>query len=362
MGEPFKNMLGAGPAREIARAVRKAHAAFDLRKFENGLERELRPLELKGRMHAIKNRLIAGLPEDPRRSFPILVDSVEHLEGFLLWPHTHVVADRGLGHFDLSMKALHRMTQAFTAEFAVRPFFLHHEDRTLRQFERWVTDPSEHVRRLVSEGSRPLLPWGERLPSFVRDPDKTYPLLDALKADPAEYVRRSVANHLNDHAKNHGDWVIDRLSRWKKASPESPELQWVISRATRTLVKQGHPGALALHGIGSARIDVLEQKLLTPSLRVGQKLGARLVLRNREKEEAKIIVDHEIRFLKADGKHSPKVFKGKTLRLGPGGTVALELELPIRKVTTRVYYTGTQYWSPLVNGVAGKSLAFDLRA
>jgi 3-methyladenine DNA glycosylase AlkC len=62
------------------------------------------------------------------------------------------------------------------------------------------------VRRLVSEGSRPRLPWGLQLKALVADPSPTLPLLRALQDDPSEYVRRSVANHLNDIAKDHPAW------------------------------------------------------------------------------------------------------------------------------------------------------------
>jgi hypothetical protein len=69
------------------------------------------------------------------------------------------------------------------------------------------------VRRLVSEGSRPRLPWGLRLQALVADPSPTLPLLAALQDDPSEYVRRSVANHLNDIAKDHPARVAGWLER-----------------------------------------------------------------------------------------------------------------------------------------------------
>ena len=165
---------------------------------------------------------------------------------------------------------------------------------------------------------------------------------------------------INDHSKNHGDWVIDRLATWKTAAKKSPELQWIIRHATRTLVKKGHPGALALHGVEASNITVLSQKVLTPKVRIGQKLQVSLRVRNDDASPRKVILDHEIGFLKSNGKHSPKVFKGKTLELAPRETRELELDIPLRQVTTRVYYPGRQFWLPLVNGIKGKPLAFEL--
>ncbi len=46
------------------------------------------------------------------------------------------------------------------------------------------------MRRLVSEGTRPRLPWAMRLPLFIKDPSPVIDLLEALKDDDEEYVRR----------------------------------------------------------------------------------------------------------------------------------------------------------------------------
>lgn len=366
--EPFKNWMGAGAAKKIALAISRAHPEFDIARFLKGIGSELEPLELKGRMHLLKQRLIAGLPKEPKDSFPILIAALKQsesddvgVEGFITWPFTHFVADQGQDDFDLSMQALHRMTQVFTAEFAIRPFFLKQEERTLKQFEKWLSDPSEHVRRLVSEGSRPLLPWGEKLPGFIAAPEKTWRLLERLRNDPSEYVRKSVANHINDHSKNHGDWVIQKLKPWFTESAQDPNLRWIIRHATRTLVKKGHTGALALHGVKRGKIAVLSQKVLTPKISIGGKLRVSIQLRNDESKAAKIILDCEVGFLKANGKQSPKVFKGRTLNLKAGEKVALDIDLPMRKVSTRKYYKGKQGFAFLVNGLRQKSMGFELR-
>jgi HEAT repeat protein len=82
-------------------------------------------------------------------------------------------------------------------------------------------DPSEHVRRLVSEGTRPRLPWASRLPAFQRDPAPVLALLERLKDDPALYVRRSVANNLNDIGKDHPALLADTARAWLQDATQS---------------------------------------------------------------------------------------------------------------------------------------------
>ena len=129
----------------------------------------------------------------------------------------------------------------------MRAFFLKYPEKTLAIFKKWAKDKNPHVRRLVSEGSRPYLPWGKKLPQFEKDPSPTLALLELLKNDSSEYVRKSVANHLNDHAKKHPDLVVDTLKRWD-AELSAKESKRMIKHALRTLLKQRHSGALDVLG------------------------------------------------------------------------------------------------------------------
>ncbi|MBK9613686.1 hypothetical protein [Candidatus Amarobacter glycogenicus] len=76
-----------------------------------------------------------------------------------------------------------------------------------------------------------------------------------MKDDPAETVRRSVANHLNDITKDNPDLVLHTLQRWNDGQP-SVETVWITRHALRSLVKAGHPEALALQGFGAAQIGL----------------------------------------------------------------------------------------------------------
>jgi 3-methyladenine DNA glycosylase AlkC len=365
--EPFKELLGVAAARRIARAMRRAKGDFPARRFLSGIESELTPLELKDRMRAIARRLGEAMPGEPLRTFPALVDALRTgdedrvgLEGFAVWPLTQLVADRGLAHFEPSMSALRAMTRVFTAEFAIRPFLREHESRTLTRLRDWCEEPDEHVRRLASEGSRPLLPWAERLHRLLADPELSWPILAALRDDPSEYVRRSVANHLNDHSKRYPDWVVSRLERWR-AEGATPERERLIRHATRTLIKRGHVAALALQGVQPAKVRTLGHQVLTPVVRLGEELRVEVRIENDGYSPARVIIDHALGLLRADGSAGDRVFKGRRIELGPGEVRTLELRIPLRPVTTRRHYAGPQTWAPVVNGVRGDARSFELR-
>ncbi len=356
--EPFKNELSAEKARRIGAALKRAHPAFPLPRFTRGLEAALEPLELKQRMQCIAERVESCLPEDPRVMFPILTDSLASddadtlgLRGFLVWPLTEIVARRGLGHFNLSMMSFREMTKRFTAEFAIRPFLKTQPEKTLKQLHAWCEDPCEHVRRLVSEGSRPLLPWGGNLMELLRPPHPTLGLLDELRLDPSDYVRLSVSNHLNDFSKHHPQLVIDTLRRWRDHAPDDPRLAKLSRHACRTLLKAGHPGALEFHGYGSAHSLELETfALADKSVKLGGSLGYRLVIRNTSKKPLKVMFDYAIHHRKANGTLSPKVFKGRVRELAPGERWEIDGRHPLKPVTTRVYHPGVHGMEPRING------------
>jgi 3-methyladenine DNA glycosylase AlkC len=367
--EPFKNELAHHKALRIAKRLRDVHPEFPLERFRRGLAAALEPLELKQRVRLIAGRIADLLPQDPPEAFDILVKCLarddadaDGLRGFPVWPLTEVVALRGLGHFDASMAALTEMTRRFTAEFAIRPFLRHDLRKTLRQLRKWTRHPDARVRRLVSEGSRPLLPWGGNLPDVMAEPGLTLPLLDALHRDPSDSVRLSVSNHLNDFSKQHPDLVLHTLDRWGEAGAGAdPAFGKLARHACRTLLKNGHPGALAWHGFGDPRGLAIDHFSLTKTrAALGGHLEYRLTIRNHTPLAMRVMFDYAIFHRKADGSLRPKVFKGRTCGLDAGGTWEIHGHHPFRQVTTRVYHPGLHRIEPRVNGMAGPALDFML--
>jgi 3-methyladenine DNA glycosylase AlkC len=369
--EPFKNEFSHPKARQIAEAVKRAHPAFSLPRFSKGLEAALEPLELKQRMQLIADRVEAGLPAHPPELFSILAKTLatdeadtRGLRGFLVWPLTEIVARRvsELEHFAEAMQLFSKMTKCFTAEFAIRPFLRAHRERTLEQLHAWCGHPDEHVRRLVSEGSRPLLPWGGNLPELLEPPHPTLELLEKLHRDPSDYVRLSVSNHLNDFSKHHPELVIETLTRWQRANPDDPRLAKLARHACRTLLKNGHPGALELHGYGSAKaleIEIFE--LGKKSVTLGGYLDYRLVVRNSSRRPLRVMFDYAILHRKANGTLSPKVFKGRTRELAAGERWEITGRHPVKPITTRVYHAGMHGFEPRLNGRAFPTREFMLK-
>ena len=279
---------------------------------------------------------------------------------FLYLPHVMFVARHGLDHFEESMRAQYELTQRFSAEFSIRAFLERHPQETLARLARWANDPNEHVRRLVSEGTRPRLPWAPRLRDFQRDPRPVIALLEKLKDDPSLYVRRSVANNLNDIGKDHPELLFETARAWMRDA--SPERRWVVSHALRSAVKRGEVGALEVLGYtGSAKLVVERFSVLPAVVRIGESVTVSIQMANRTRKTQSAIVDFRVHFVKANGRSSPKVFKLEAVELAPGGSIALTKKVSLAQLTTRRHYPGRHELDIVINGRAQTLGEFILR-
>jgi 3-methyladenine DNA glycosylase AlkC len=257
------------------------------------------------------------------------------------------------------MAALRQLTGLFSAEFAVRGFIERDAARALRLLATWTEDPDPHIRRLVSEGTRPRLPWGRRLAQFQADPQPVLDLLERLKDDGAVYVRRSVANNLNDIAKDHPDVVIEVCQRWARGA--STEHRWIIRHATRTLVKDGHPDALKLLGFDPRAKVAVENLALEPqTIRLGEQVTFSFDVRSLSRRSQPLLIDYAVHHVKRAGHRTAKVFKLKTLALPPQGVASITRKHAFRKITTRTYYPGRHTIEILINGTSHTRADFDL--
>jgi 3-methyladenine DNA glycosylase AlkC len=364
MAEPFKNLLNPALVQAMAQHLHRVAPAFDAAGFQAQALPGLETLEMKARSLQIAAALEATLPADFDQAAGWLETALappwagdrlgsDHpllhgLEGWALWPVGEFVARRGRAQPERALATLHALTQRFTAEFAIRPYIAEHPALAFSTLQRWVADPSAHVRRLVSEGSRPRLPWGLQLKALVADPAPTAPLLLALQDDPSEYVRRSVANHLNDIAKDHPQRVADWLDQHLPGAPE-PRRR-LLRHASRSLLKQGHPRVLAAWGLGQAFQGELALTLQPSALRVGDVLQLRVALHSHGQVSQTLAIDYAVHHVKANGSLSPKVFKGWHLQLAPGERRVLEKAHSMKAVTTRRYHAGEHAVELLVNG------------
>ena len=325
-------------------------------------------LELTPRARQISTALAQVLPSDRDRAIRIIVDSLgpeiawdelTGMESFLFLPFVFFVADYGLDCFETSMGAQYQLTKRFTAEFSIRAFIERYPEETLERLAEWARDPSGHVRRLVSEGTRPRLPWAARLRGFQEDPSPIIELLEVLKDDPDEYVRRSVANNLNDISKDHPETVVEVASRWWVDASE--DRRRLVRHALRTLVKAGDAGALAVLGYDAVSPIEIRAVTCTPDvIEIGGKVRIEVDLENTSDEAARALIDLRVYFVKANGSAKPKVFKGAELTLEAGGAATVGKSVSLAQHSTRKHYPGVHRVEVMLNGVSHPGDEFEL--
>ena len=260
-------------------------------------------------------------------------------------------------HCSRALNLLYEATQRFSMEFYIRPFLNTWPDETLDRLGVWAKDENYHVRRLVSEGTRPKLPWAKNV---ALTSDQTLPFLDMLHADPARFVTRSVANHLNDISKTDPEAVLSRLAAWTSAAKQTPkELDWMRRHALRTLIKHGHAGAMNALGYRED-VDVSVQLRVTaPCVKIGEALEFEADITTKTAEP--LMIDYVLWLTKAGGARAPKVFKLKAAKARAGKP------LTVRKVhkfkgdaTTFTLYPGPCRLGLQVNGRIVDEAEFEL--
>lgn len=384
MAEAFKHLINHRTVREAGHHLQRVWPGFDRAAFERQASAGLDGLEFKARAMRLADALEATLPARFAQAAELIEASLapptpldargeplalagdtaeaaaEGLRGWVVWSLADYVARRGMDTVPRALDCLHALTRRFSAEFAIRPFIQRHPEAVFATLQRWVDDPSAHVRRLVSEGSRPRLPWGLRLQALVADPSPSLPLLRALQDDDSAYVRRSVANHLNDIAKDHPD----RVAQWvhEHLQGAGPARQALLRHASRGLVKQGHGPTLAAWGLAQGFDGQAGLHLSARRASVGGEIGLSLDLRSHGARPQPLVIDYVVHHVRANGGTRPKVFKGWTLTLAPGETRTLTRRHSLRPVTTRTLYPGRHRIDIQINGQACAGADFDLAA
>lgn len=306
--------------------------------------------------------------------FPTMADQ---LEAMMPAPLDPTLRDDDFGHFihavpgilavrhgledhrDRALDLLHAATRRFSMEFYIRPFLNRWPNETLARLSQWAQDGNYHVRRLVSEGTRPRLPWAR---AVTLSTDQTLPLLEMLHADQTRYVTRSVANHLNDIAKKEPGRVVSRLGDWREAAHQEPkELSWMTRHALRTLIKQGDAAALDLLGY-RRDVPVTASLHIEPeTVAIGGALNFSLTLETPQDIAA--MVDYRLRFVRPGGKEVEKVFKLKATQITAGQTLVLRKSHKLKgNATTFTLYPGVHGITVQVNGTDVAKARFDLTA
>jgi len=363
--EPFKNLLNKNIIEGMASHFKRHWSTFDDKGFVADATKNLDSLELKARTNQITEAMIKHLPADFNEAGKIMLASLgspldddvsagtvdaKGISGWAVTPLTHYVGLRGHDHFDLSMTLFKEMTKRASSEFGIRFFILESPKKTLSVLKVWTTDSNQHVRRLVSEGSRPRLPWATSLSMYIKEPSPVIDLLEQLKDDDKEYVRRSVANSLNDISKDHPEIVVEIATQWMKGASKKREK--LIRHACRTLLKSGNKKALRVFGYNSPIIQPTCIDILTPEVVFGSALQFTVSLCSDSTRDQALMIDYVIHHRKSNGSTSRKVFKWKKITLPAKKILISTKKHTIKKITTRVYYPGVHTVEVMVNGVS----------
>ena len=346
----------------LAQLLTDANGTFQKEKFIAEVMSKLQTLELKERIVWIAEALQKYLSKDfkeasahiimalPKPLDPTKTDN--DFGSFIFAPFGEYVVQNGLSKENLSTayETLLELTQRFSMEDAMRSYINTHPQQTLAVLKQWSTHDHYHVRRLVSETTRPLLPWSRRLST---EPTLAIPFLDTLYADRTRFVTRSVANHLNDIAKKDPNTVVSLLQKWKKEGKQDPqELAWMTRHALRTLVKKGNKDALRLLGYThKPDIEIERFSLKRASKKIARDGTLSFSCTIAAHADVLLMIDYTIDFVKAKGNTRPKVFKIKKLAMKKGERIQIKKDHRFRAdATTYRLHAGQHKVTLQING------------
>ena len=310
--------------------------------------------ELKQRVRHISTILKEHLPGDYKKQVDLIIHIINQLEGnrtkggfeYIFFPD--FIEQYGLDDLETSLKAIEKITQFISCEFAIRSFLLKFPVEVMAQMLKWSKHPYAHVRRFSSEGCRPRLPWAMAIPALKKDPSPILPILENLKNDESLFVRKSVANNLNDIAKDHPQIVLEIVKSWKGKSKET---DWIIKHGCRTLLKKADKNIYQVFGLnGKTNCEVNGLKLSKPKIKIGERLGFSFSLKPTTKKPDKLRIEYAIYYVKASGKQNRKLFKLTENNYEPGTIYMFKKEQRFQDFTTRKHFPGKHKIGIIVNG------------
>lgn len=377
MAESFKNMFNEQFFIKFIKDLKLVIYDFDTEKFvPQIMDEEWRDRGYKQRIVHITTILGRFLPADYKKAvskiFELLDCVKDKLPDFskiddknfnLLTLEYGAILDNyieqyGIEDYETSIKAIEKITQFTTCEFVTHAFIAKYPDKMMKQMLAWSTHKHWGVRRLASEGCRPRLPWAMALPRLKKDPAPIIPILENLKNDPSKFVRLSVANNLNDIAKDNPQTVIALAKSWKG---KSKDVDWVIKHGCRTLLKQGNTEIMSLFGLGSIENIITEDtQILTPKVKIGEAVEFCFDLSNNNKRKTKIRLEYGIYYQKSNGALAKKIYKISEKEYAENSVTQIIRKHSFRAITTRVFYSGLHQIAIIVNGNEFERLHFEL--
>jgi 3-methyladenine DNA glycosylase AlkC len=279
---------------------------------------------------------------------------------FIYAPYAEYVARNGCTkkYLHRSLNALYEITQRVSAEDAIRYFINAFPKETLKTLLKWSEDSHYHVRRLSSEGTRPKLPWSQKINISVSAP---LPILDKLFSDTTRFVTRSVANHLNDLSKTNPELVINILSKWRKSGKQkSKEMDYIILHALRTLLKQGNQKAMKMLGFSHTPHVSLLQFVVSKQVKMNTALEFSFTVQSEK--DTDVLIDYILYFQNKVGKlNGKKVFKLAKMSLTKNIPIIISKKHVLREhMATRKLFRGRHEIEIQINGKSYDKKSFQL--
>ncbi|MCI0691835.1 DNA alkylation repair protein [candidate division KSB1 bacterium] len=154
----------------------------------------------------------------------------------------------------------------------------------------WIKHENPAVRRLATEAFRPRGVMLAHINDLKEDPSPLKTILEPLLDDPSDYVQKSVANNLNDISKDNPGIILEWTKEWN--TPDATKQRhWILARALRTLIDEGHPAALKLLGYGTnSNLKVTWQNNTPRRIKINQFLPCDVEIVNLNESETGAVV------------------------------------------------------------------------
>ena len=344
----LKNEISPELVVSLGSEIGRAWADFPARQWQRQATDGLDSLELMERVDHLAQILGRCLPAGFTSAAAILNRTLDSptFTGWMTLPCGVFVSEAGIDEPETALPLLAALSPRFSSESPMRVFIEKHPDLTFEYLRRWVDDPDDHVRRLVSECTRPRLPWARRLNDLMADPSPSIALLDRLFDDESAYVRQSVANHLNDIAKDHPELAIECAKRWLAASNHGNR---VARHGLRTLIKHGNAEALAVLGYDQSVEVTLDSLTIKPDrIAIGDVVKIEAVL--RAAASTRVAMDYLVHHQGARGLLAPKVFKLTSRTIEADTPCRVTKNHRFRHLSIRTIHPGTHRIELQVNG------------
>jgi 3-methyladenine DNA glycosylase AlkC len=259
--ENLKDVIDEKLLIRLSNMITDVFEKFDSCHFVEDASRHIQEKSFFERIVQAANSLHVFLPDDfeestsilLRLAAPPLLSEGYGTENYYVLILSRYISLFGLDYPQISLPALGRLTQSYTAEFDIRPFIERYPKMTFAFLQDLARSECFHQRRLASEGCRPRLPLATHLTCLKEEPQPCINILTMLRKDPIRYVQKSVANNLSDILKDNPYVVYKVFFEW--VSEGNQATNWIIGQVLRKRLQEKDKSALVLYNQLTSRTN-----------------------------------------------------------------------------------------------------------